>query len=221
MARFFANIGLFLLFIAFALLFLVSISLPFLTSLDIVRTSFPSSGTVDGADIREIRFGIWSFCYDSASTGDRTCSPRHHAYSVTLTSHGKTETIGSSWTRGTATTPVAAAVTLVALLLGFSSHLTIELLASLWSFLAALITLVAFAIDIALFTRVKKEFNDLDEGAHTTGGPGFWMTLGAFILLLFAGCTVCFHRRSHAARQGEAYPMTKRGGFFSRFRRTV
>jgi len=220
MARFFANIGIFFLFISFALLFLASISLPYIDALDIVRTSFPGGGTVDSNNIREIRFGIWSFCYDASGTGDRSCSPKHHGYSVTLNSGSKVETIHSSWTRGLAVTPVAAAATFVALLLGFSSHLTVELLASLWSFLAALLALIAFAIDVALFAYVKHKLGDLDVGADTSGGPAFWMTLAAFVLLLFAGCTVCFHRTTHARSQGESYPMTKRGGFFSRFRRT-
>jgi hypothetical protein len=56
------------------------------------------------------------------------------------------------------------------------------------------------------------------------GGPaGFWLTFVALILCLLAGCTVCFGRRRErmygATTYPSTYPMAKRTGFFSRFRR--
>jgi hypothetical protein len=71
--------------------------------------------------------------------------------------------------------PIAAAVIFVAWLLSFSTHLTVLLVASLISFLGALLTLIVFAIDIALFVEVKSKMNHI--GGHTNPGPGFWMTL--------------------------------------------
>jgi len=68
---------------------------------------------------------------------------------------------------------VAAAVTLIALCLSLSTHLFVTLLASLVSFFAALLLLIAFAIQIALFARLKKLVGDLDiEGANTKPGIG-------------------------------------------------
>ena len=49
---------------------------------------------------------------------------------------------------------------------------------------------------------------------------GFWMTLVALVLLLLAGCTVCFGRRRDrmsGATTTSTYPA--KGGIFSRFRR--
>lgn len=123
---------------------------------------------------------------------------------------------------------IAAVVTFLALLLSFSTHVTVTLVASLVSFLAALITLIAFAIDIALYAYVKHEMKKLNVGANTITAPGFWLTFAAFILLLLAGCTVCFGRRKdRMSGAGTSYPKTNAGtrrpGFFGRFRgrRTV
>ena len=94
-------------------------------------------------------------------------------------------------------------------------------------------TLVAFAIDIALFARVRHEMKGLGVDTNTNTAPGlslvdfflvwpvngaivplaFWMTLVAFVLLLLAGCTVCFGRRK--SRLGDAKtttPVTPRPG---------
>ena len=54
------------------------------------------------------------------------------------------------------------------------------LVASLVSFLAALVTLVAFAIDIALFARVRHEMNGLGISANTNAAPGSFVHLPRF-----------------------------------------
>ena len=64
-------------------------------------------------------------------------------------------------------------MTLIALLLSLSTHITMTLLASLTSFLAALLTLIAFAIDIALYVFVKHEMAKLvGVIEHTHTAPG-------------------------------------------------
>lgn len=67
----------------------------------------------------------------------------------------------------------ATAATFIAFLLALSTHLTVTLIASLVSFLAALLTLIAFAIDIALYVHVRREVKKLDvAGTNTNTGPG-------------------------------------------------
>ena len=61
-------------------------------------------------------------------------------------------------------------VTVIALLFSLSSHVRVALYAPLLSFVAALLTLIAFAIDIALYVVVRN-------GAHrfqgsTIAAPG-------------------------------------------------
>ncbi|KAF9546456.1 pali-domain-containing protein [Agrocybe pediades] len=227
MSRAFCIPGIVFLAIALILSFLVSISLPFLPALDIVRTHFgsTSAGGQQGRDIGQLRLGVWSACVYDAADGSRTCLPSHHGYSIPIsstTSGGASSTIKSSWTRGLAVHPVATGVTFVAFLLSFSTHLTVTLLASIVSFLAAALTLIAFAIDIALFVLVRNAMNKLDIGANTDTAPGFWMTFVTLILLLLAGCTVCFGRRRDrmSGATTQSYPLYEnKVGFFSRFRR--
>jgi chromate transport protein ChrA len=130
------------------------------------------------------------------------------AYNLEIANAAGTQTakVSASWTRGLAAHPLAAAVTLVAFAFAFSTHVILTLVASLLSFLAALVTLVAFAIDIALFARVRHEMKGLGVDTNTNTAPAFWMTLVAFVLLLLAGCTVCFGRRK--SRLGDAKTTT-------------
>ncbi|KAI0742486.1 hypothetical protein C8Q80DRAFT_1109547 [Daedaleopsis nitida] len=214
MPRAFHIPGVIFLFCAFVLLFLVSISLPFITALDFVRIHFkdgnPTSSNTNA--LNEIRFGSWASCSYEVS-GNRVCTPSHNAYATTIydSQHQGFVNIGPSWTRGLAIHPVAAGVTLVAFALSLSSHVTMTLLASLTSFLAALLTLIAFAVDIALYAFVKHESGKLSGvSSNTDTGPAFWMTLVAFLLLCFAGCTVCFGRRKDRLDGATSYSWTDR-----------
>ncbi|KAL0571247.1 hypothetical protein V5O48_010717 [Marasmius crinis-equi] len=222
MARAFCIPGIIFLLCATVLSFLVSISLPFLPALDVARTHLPGQAIVNGQPVTELRVGVWAPCTYSPS-GDRICATSHHGYSISISNVNKDSgvVIGGGWTRGLAIHPVATAVTFIALLLSFSTHVTVTLLASLVSFLAALLTLIAFACDIALYAFLKhkaKEVNDIR--ANTNTAPGFWLTFVALILTLLAGCTVCFGRRKDRMANASAYPMTeKKTPFWQRFRR--
>ncbi|KAG7087714.1 hypothetical protein E1B28_013661 [Marasmius oreades] len=225
MARAFCIPGIIFLLCATVLSFLVSISLPFLPALDIARTHFPGTALVNGQIVDELRFGVWAQC-TYTSSDDRICAQAQHAYSVSISNTRKDSgvIIGSSWTRGLAIHPVATAVTFIAFLLSFSTHVTITLISSVVSFLAALITLIAFAVDIALYAFLKHEAGNVnDVRANTKTAPGFWLTFVSLILLLLAGCTVCFGRRRDrmAGASSPAYPMssTKKRPFWQRFRR--
>ncbi|KAF7974414.1 hypothetical protein HWV62_12272 [Athelia sp. TMB] len=222
MSRVFCIPGIIFLFCAFVLLTIVSVSLPYLTAMDIARVNFyGNGGSVSGTGTAsQLRFGIWAFCSE-LTNGNTICDRTGHGYSVLVQSGSSSVTIGSSWTRGLAVHPVAAGVTFIALLLSFSTHVTVTLLASLVSALAALITLIAFAIDIALYAYVKDKLRHIDHNTHT--GPGFWLTFVSFILLLLAACTVCFGRRRDRMSGATSYPMSQtnnpRPGFMGRFRR--
>ncbi|KAJ7583794.1 actin cortical patch SUR7/pH-response regulator pali [Mycena floridula] len=229
MPRSFCIPGIVFLFCAFVLSFLVSISLPYLTALDVVRTHFDGTPFLGSVGLSEVRFGIWAPCtYDTQNS--RTCASAHHGYSFTAFSLVDTNpddklfiTIGSSWTRGLAVHPVATVATFIAFALSFSTHITITLAASLMSFFAALLTLIAFAIDIALYAYVHHKMGELPNvRQHTNTGPGFWLTFVSLILLLLGGCTVCFGRRKdRLSGSTPSYPMsTANNGFFSRFRKS-
>ncbi|KAF8203319.1 hypothetical protein BJ912DRAFT_1138359 [Pholiota molesta] len=226
MSRAFCIPGIVILFAALVLNVLTAISLPFLPALDITRVQVAkgASGGLSGSQtLTELRLGVWAACAYTTD-GSRTCGPKHHGYEVTVFSAvdtSKTATIKPSWTRGLAVHPIAAAVTFIAFLLSFSTHITVTLIASLLSFTAALITLIAFAIDIALFALVKHAVSGLGIGATTKTAPGFWLTFVSFILLILAGCTVCLGRRSSRSSSATtSYPMqtSKSGKFWAKIR---
>lgn len=226
MPRSFCIPGVVFLFCAFVLLFIVSISLPYLTAMDITRVHFNGrvSSSSATSSLTQLRFGIWAFCDETTSNSDMTCIRTGHGYSLTITGgNNSSVTIGSSWTRGLAVHPVATAIAFVALILSLSTHITLTLLASFASFLAALLTLIAFAIDIALYAYVKhKTKNLVNVRTSTVTGPAFWLTFASFILLLLAGCTVCFGRRRDRMSNATSYPnMTQKQGFLGRFRRNA
>ncbi|KAG1866050.1 pali-domain-containing protein [Suillus subluteus] len=222
MSRTYCIPGVFFLFSAWFLLFIVSISLPSFQAMDITRVD--SSGAVAGNSdeaFTQLRLGIWGYCVDLSSGW--TCFKTGHGYSLTFTNAQNAEvTIGSSWTRGLAVLPVACCVAFIALLLSISQHITITLVASLVSFLAALLTLIAFAINIALFAYVKHELGTLNTSETTITGPGFWLTFVSMLLLILAGCTVCFGRRRDrmAGANNNSYQLNgPKSGFLSRFGR--
>ncbi|KAJ6452865.1 hypothetical protein C8R47DRAFT_997959 [Mycena vitilis] len=221
MARAFYLSGMAFLFCALVLSFLSSISLPYLPALDFTRVRF-AKGFFSGSDtLQEVRWGIWGPCvYDG--NDHRTCVHTGHGYTIPIrTLDGQEVDIGASWTRGLAIHPVATAV--VAIAFGFAASKMEHgpLIASLTSFLAATILLIAFAIDIALFAFVHHEIGKLDNvDANVNAGSAFWMTLVSLIFVLLAGCTVCFGRRKESGN--DAYPMFTKssgGGFLSRFRK--
>ena len=80
--------------------------------------------------------------------------------------------------------PVAAGVTFIALLFSLSSHVTLALVASLLSFIAALLTLIALAIDIALYVIVRDRAHRLDDALHTVAAPGMAKNPFPFPLLV-------------------------------------
>ncbi|KAI9466599.1 hypothetical protein BJY52DRAFT_1233042 [Lactarius psammicola] len=237
--------GIFFLFSAFILSLLVSISLPGIPTVDIARSHFTSGIThvsTNTESIEQIRLiSTRAYCIYDDQTGDRTCvdpgsffiiisfpfpvnEPHFrssgHGYTVHLLSASNNITIGPGATRGLAVHPVAAGVTFIALLCSFSSHFTLVLMASLLSFLAAFLTLVAFAIDIALYVIVRDRVNNLDNvGVRSVAAPGFWMTLASLILLLLAGCSVCFGRRHSRMSGAIDYDHPVKPGLFSCFRR--
>lgn len=226
MSRNFCIPGIIFLFCAFVLSLLVSISLPTLPALDIARSHLNGNAIIDSDTVNQVRFGVWAPC-TYKDDGSRICQSAGHGYSLAISDVNKDANviIGSAWTRGLAVHPVATAVTFIALLFSCSTHVTVTLIASILSFLAALLTLIAFAIDIALFAFLHHEVGKLTSvNGSTNTAPGFWLTFVSLILLLLAGCTVCFGRRRDRMSGASSYPSypmnsTSKTPFWKRFRR--
>ncbi|KAJ7670325.1 hypothetical protein B0H17DRAFT_1086030 [Mycena rosella] len=218
MSRVFYLSGTAFLFLALVLSIISSISLPYLPAIDFVRVKF--SGTSALESLTQVRWGIWGAClYDNEDK--RVCAHTGHGYPVFLiTREGQTETVGASWTRGLAIHPVATVVIAIAFGFAASTYEHGPLVASLTSFFAAFMLLISFAIDIALYANVHHEVGKLKNvSGNVDAGAAFWMTFVSLILVLMAGCTVCFGRRKEGGN--DSYPMLTQssGGFLSRFRK--
>lgn len=198
--------GIVTLFIAFALSFLVSLSLPHVRVFDIVRTSVDGSNFSDvgSGAASQIRLGIWGYCIEAAGNGDWNCVNTGYAYSLDISD----QNIGSSWTRGLVIHPIATAILFIAFVLGCFQSLFILLLASLAALLGSTLTLIAFACDIALFVRFKSRIGNIDNvNEDTDPGPAFWMTLVSLVLAFVGAFLVFLGRRRDTVRRGDAYPM--------------
>ncbi|KAG6332459.1 hypothetical protein ID866_6631 [Astraeus odoratus] len=229
MARAFCVPAVFFLFSAFVLLFIVSVSLPYLTAMDITRVHSDGVSLYSGNNtMTQLRVGIKlisiirAYCFDLPD-GNRVCSSTGNV--LYNNANNNSITIGSSWTRGLAVHPVATGVSFIALLLATSQHITITLFASLVAFIAALITFIAFIIDIALLAYVRNQMENLGlsgvvlDPATKLLQLGFWLTFTSLILLLLGGCTVCFGRRRDRMANATSTLSSPKEGFFSRFKR--
>ncbi|GBE87002.1 hypothetical protein BKA93DRAFT_822060 [Sparassis latifolia] len=213
MERAFHLPGIFVLFCSFVLLFLVSVSLPFIDPLDYVRVYIYNgivTTTANGTAISEIRFGLWANCRYEIVSGHRVCSSAADGYTTTLyTNGGASEvTVGSSWTRGLVAHPIATGVSLLALLLSFFTHPTITFLTYVLAFLAFLIALVAFFADVALYAYVQRQIRLLpDVSAGTRVEAAFIMTIVAVVLLFLAGFSIWLGRRRARMAGATSYKM--------------
>ncbi|KAG8993685.1 hypothetical protein FRB94_010471 [Tulasnella sp. JGI-2019a] len=190
-----------ILFCALVLSFLVSISVPYIVDFDAVRVSFGSSGATStnggpSGAINQLRLGIWGYCARGVSSGSEECIHSGLAYQLIMEGqNGASETIKPSWTRGLVMSPVATGFIFLAFVLSFSEHLGMLLIASLMSFMGALVTIIWMAIDIALYVYVHDKAKKLGVSQNTDFGPAFWMSLAVLILTLAAGFLVCLGRR--------------------------
>ncbi|KAF9074353.1 hypothetical protein BDP27DRAFT_1390542 [Rhodocollybia butyracea] len=208
--------GITMLFIAFFLSFLASISLPTIRALDIARITdpLPIPNGAPSIGVREARFGIWSFC-EYFNSGSVQCNPTGHGYTWPgLTTSPNSQAIAvqplqASWTRGLAIHPVATAFAFIGFCLVFTTHTFWTLLVTA---LAALLTLLAFAVDIALYAKVHNLIKDVQvEGIHiydSKTGAGFWLTFVSLILLIIAGVVNLISHRSESYPAYPSYPMS-------------
>jgi len=212
-----------LLFIAFLLSLLTALSLPFIREFDFARVTFQgNTAKASSGDASEARLGIWGYCYEAAKSGEWLCVNTGYAYSFTIQSSTGSVVIGSSWTRGLVIHPIATIVTFVALVMSLVPNVFAMLLGALTSWLAALLTLIAFFCDIALFAYFKSKMNDISDAQPSTNpGPGFWMTFVTFFLLCFAGCAVLVGRKKERHLRGDDYVVSTRRPFYHKWRRGV
>ncbi|TKY84540.1 hypothetical protein EX895_006442 [Sporisorium graminicola] len=191
-------------FVSMVLLVLVTISTPTTlsdsTPFDFVRSS-SLGGIVDLSPnsnekrlIGAVKFGTWGYCTALNGTSNYACFKHSHGYSVrfginpntTATAARDAVSIGSSWTRGLAVHVVAFVAALIGLVLTAIPKQVVRLAALVVNAVAALLALIAFAIDIALYVYVQRQMKKVADSPNTMPGPAFYMALIAIPIAVAA-----------------------------------
>lgn len=143
-------------------------------------------------------FGLWGYCTGSGSTVDM-CSRPVAAFDWSRTSDL------SSYVNGLHSLDklflanfilywIALGFTFIALVSTIMSHFRRgpDLCASLMTFIAFVVMLVVFVIVLVVSIRGINMAKGINSDIYGYLGPSTWMTLGAFVALLFASVGYCF-----------------------------
>ncbi|KAI9065141.1 pali-domain-containing protein [Trametes sanguinea] len=198
----------FFLFVAFLLLFLVSLSLPIIKSIFLFQLAADASASfLDSSASGEVRFGVWGYCIsaitvevigiDHETAGK--CSSPHLGYQFdsdvanALHVEDLTNAISRALSAVLVLHPIACALTFVALVTSLfitrrHSPDTVSRPAALATMgvalLAAVLTTLSFLLDVIFVAVVRhKVDNEADGVLHLSWGNAVWLALGATIAL--------------------------------------
>ncbi|KAJ4864121.1 SUR7/PalI family domain-containing protein [Trichoderma breve] len=205
---FFHYFGTVLLLAATALLIVVSVTAPVVNDLSILKVDVSGSSTID-----RITFGTFGYCI--IRDGPDDCTKAHVGYDATAALAGVQGLTFSKGDRDSARVltrvlilhPIAAGLTFLAFLLCLGTSFLGSFVASLFSFLAFLVTVVAMACDFAGFSIIKHAVNTRGpNNLHARWGPTVWCILVAAALnliatvLVFITCCAGRRKKTHTHR---------------------
>ncbi|THU90901.1 pali-domain-containing protein [Dendrothele bispora CBS 962.96] len=180
---------------AAVLLGIVSFCVPYFKSVFFLKAGFQSGGK-NGT----ITFGTLGFCLDFG--GEVACSKPQVGYQLDINQlvgdnnpDIQIPQVAVRWlTYALVLHIVAFVIALLSAAFGLLAHvcqLIGECCSTCVSGFSATVALLAFAFDIALFSAAKSRINHVEAGSATTGNA-MWLTLAAFLLLIFTGCFYAF-----------------------------
>lgn len=188
-----------MLFIALVLLIICSVSTPIWDVVSFLRAEVGE---------QRIRLGMWGACVYSAGT--EACTSSRLGYDanqvVRLLDPSSSDTanwIARNLTYTLVLVPIAAAIALIALLVSLSTNVVLDIIGSIISGIAFLVSLVALICATVLFVVARHRINESFDGSPASLGPAYWLLVTATILLLIAFFTVCFGS-ARARRQKRA-----------------
>ncbi|KAL7799058.1 actin cortical patch SUR7/pH-response regulator pali [Trichoderma ceciliae] len=209
---FFHYFGTVLLLAATALLIVVSVTAPVVNNLSILTVDFSGSSSVD-----RITYGTFGYCIIN-SNGKDDCTSAHVGYDPTAAlaqisqlSFSKSDRDGARvLTKVLILHPIAAGLTFLAFLLCLGTSFLGSFVASLFSALAFVATVIAMACDFAGFEIIKRAVNNRGPAnVDARWGPAVWCILAAAALTLIATIlvfvTCCAGRvKKSRSRRGKA-----------------
>jgi len=171
--------GLFLCFAALVLLAIVSVSVPTWDKISFLDVT---------TGVRTIKFGVFGYTGSSRSVG-YTIDPEVFG----LPANSFNVDVIHNLTFALILHPIAAGLCAVAVLFGICGAAYSRLgtiLMTLAAAFAGIVTLVAFVIDMILWSIARSRIRDTGAASSTTAqyGNANWLTLGAFVALILAFC---------------------------------
>ncbi|WVN87614.1 uncharacterized protein L203_102797 [Cryptococcus depauperatus CBS 7841] len=204
--------GSLLLLVATVLLLVTSISTPVIHNISFLDIKSGNS---------KATFGVFGYC--SNIIGKDQCSSRHLGYDIarvtgTLTNHSYINKSLDGATKALVLHPIATAIAFLSFLIAIGSDHIGYLCAALVAFVAFLVSLVAMALDFAIFGIIRHEINS-NTSASASFSAAIWLTLAATIILFFSTFIVCFScctNRRRVRDREYAPPMTQTSGYQKR-----
>lgn len=219
---FFHHVGTFLLFAAFVLLLVTSISSPVINDLSMLKVKL-TNGTSHHHS--SVSFGSFGYCVINAASSSGSsntrdfCSGSSIGYKPIVImervdgvsfSHASRDT-ADSLTNAMILHPIACAIAFIAFLLALGAGFIGSIFAAMVAAVAWIVTVVVMAIDFALFAIVKNKVNGDSSSSHAKYGPAMWTVVGAMIALffgmaivLFTCCSSRLHRNRNTSKTAEA-----------------
>ncbi|KDR81528.1 hypothetical protein GALMADRAFT_239532 [Galerina marginata CBS 339.88] len=204
-----------LIFIAFLLLLLVSLSVPIIKSIDLFRLSANVSSSIfnSGASA-SVNFGVWGYCTSAIKVAvlgidkstNAQCSKTHLGYTFDSTVANALHAdkvqnlISRTTTAALVLHPLAAGLAFLTLLIslfilrrGSNGTSRVPSLVTLCvGSLAAFLATIVFLIDVILVAVARKRVRDATDGdLNLTWGNAVWMTLGAAVALWLSMIGAC------------------------------
>ncbi|KAJ4488107.1 pali-domain-containing protein [Lentinula aciculospora] len=204
-----------LLFIAFLLLLLATLSVPIIKNIYLFTLTTNVSSFIESAS-DNVKFGVWGYCISGVNVGGiisgsviaAECSKVHLGYSLDSTvasalSIGSNElanVVSETTTAALVLHPIACAMTFLTLFVslfmlrrGSNGTARLPSLMTLGAgILATLLTTVVFLIDVIVVAVVRDHVKDNTNGIVTLDwGNAGWMTLGATIALWLSMVITC------------------------------
>lgn len=144
-------------------------------------------------------FGLWSSCSGSSSGGVNMCSKPVPGYDWSTATElgnyvGDLESMHKLFLANFILYWIALGFTFIALVVTIMSSFRRgpDFLASMMTFVAFVVMLVVFVIVLVISIRGINTAKGVDSSVRGVLGPSTWMTLGAFVALLFSSVGYCF-----------------------------
>lgn len=181
------------------LLVLVTCSTPVIKSLAFLEATIGGNGNESG---QKATLGCLGYCIEGTCKGptigysfDPTqllgIATNVEGYSVNSSKYSTAVIKGLTYCL--VLNPIALAACVITLLTGLLAHcgdMSLVCINGLFSGLASTLTLIAVALNFALFVLAKKRIDSIN-GASASYGTALWLALAAWILIVLSSCAFC------------------------------